>query len=149
MNTRMSCFFSLLKFLRTGNYSGKLKNDTIKKRAIVEWGLPLTYSELEKTDIENSISITAYHRTDIKSMEELITYEYLRKDPRETSLEVDTSSVNARIVYSTIKGLNYKGKIYFVFKNDIGYVITFMATPGTYDKNLGLFEDFNKKITFL
>jgi len=145
----MSCFFSLLKFLRTGNYSGKLKNDTIKKRAIVEWGLPLTYSELEKTDIENSISITAYHRTDIKSMEELITYEYLRKDPRETSLEVDTSSVNARIVYSTIKGLNYKGKIYFVFKNDIGYVITFMATPGTYDKNLGLFEDFNKKITFL
>ncbi|HYV91248.1 MAG TPA: hypothetical protein VE978_05675 [Chitinophagales bacterium] len=82
-------------------------------------------------------------------MEELITYEYLRKDPRETSLEVDTSSVNARIVYSTIKGLNYKGKIYFVFKNDIGYVITFMATPGTYDKNLGLFEDFNKKITFL
>ena len=92
---------------------GQIKNDTINHKAIVDWGLPLIYSELEKTMIENSISITAYHRKDINSVDQLISSEYLRINPVETALEVESSKdLNSRIVYSTIKGLKYKGKIY-------------------------------------
>ncbi|MGZ3767583.1 MAG: hypothetical protein ACXVA2_23165, partial [Mucilaginibacter sp.] len=57
-------------------------------------------------------------------------------------------NANARIVFSTINGLKYKGKSYFEFKNNIGYVINFTATPGTFDKNLTVFEKFYLNIRF-
>lgn len=127
-----------------------IKNDTIRHRAIVAWGLPKIYSELEKTEIENAISITAYHRKDISSVDNLILSEYLRINPIETALEVDTSSVNTRMIYTTTStGLQYKGKSYFIFKNEIGYIVTFMATPGTYQKNIKVFEEFYQSINFL
>ena len=117
--------------------------------AIVDWGLPKIYSELENAEIENSISVRAYRHQKIKSVEELITSEYFRINPIETSLEIDSTNANARIVYQTKNGLNYKGKIYFLYENAIGYIVTFMATPGTYDKNINLFENFYKSIEFL
>ena len=43
--------------------------------------LPFVFSELEKAKIENSISITAYNRTDIRSVGQLILSEYSRLDP--------------------------------------------------------------------
>ncbi len=129
---------------------GQIKDDTINHRAIVGWGLPKIYSELEKTEIENSVSITAYHRTNINSVEKLIQSEYLRINPTETAMEIDKTNPNARMIYTTTAtGLKYQGKSYFVFKNEIGYVITFMATPGTYDKNIKLFEEFYKKVNYL
>ena len=128
---------------------GQIINDTIHHKAIADWGLPSIYSDLEKTKIENSISITAYHKTDINSVDQLILAEYLRVDPTKNAMEVDSTTKNARIIYSTINGNNYKGKSYFVFNNDIGYVINFMATPGTFDKNLTVFEAFYKSIRFL
>lgn len=128
---------------------GQIINDTVHHKAIADWGLPLIYSELEKTKIENSISITAYHRTNINSVDQLIVAEYLRVDPTENAMEVDSAAKNARIIYSTIHGNKYKGKSYFVFRNEIGYVINFMATPGTYDKNVTVFEAFYKSIKFL
>lgn len=127
---------------------GEIKNDSIKKLAIADWGLPKVFSQIESTDIENSISIRAYHSQKITSLEELILFEYLRNDPTQTALEVDSTSQDARIVYSTLNGLKYQGKIYFVFRNNTGYIITFMATPGTYHQNLPVFEEFRKNITF-
>lgn len=128
---------------------GQIKNDTINNRAIVGWGLPKIYSEIEKTNIENSISVTAYQRKDITSTESLILFEYLRVDPTETALELDKLNPNARMIYMTRKGLQYKGKSYFIFKNGIGYIVNFMATPGTFDKNILKFEDFYTKIQIL
>lgn len=127
---------------------GQILDDPKEHRAVVDWGLPLLYSELEKTEIENSISITAFHKTTIRSVEDLITAELLKRNPVETSFEVDSTCSNCRIIYYTHKGLNYKGKVYFEYKNEIGYVITFMATPGTFDKNLQTFEKFYSSITF-
>ena len=129
---------------------GQIKNDTLKHMGIADWGLPKIYSELEKTEIENSISITACQKDDISSVDKLILAEYLRINPTETALEVDKSNPNARLIYTTTPtGLKYQGKSYFVFKNGIGYVVTFMATPGTYDKNIKVFEEFYNGIKFL
>jgi len=129
---------------------GEIQNDTLKNIAIADWGLPKIYSDLEKTEIENSISITAYHKTDINSVDKLILSEYLKINPVETALEVDKSNPNARIIYKTTStGLKFQGKSYYVFKNEIGYVITFMATPGTYDKNIKVFEEFYTNVKFL
>ncbi|MBI3232893.1 MAG: hypothetical protein HYZ42_02440 [Bacteroidetes bacterium] len=129
---------------------GQIKDDKVKHVAIVDWELPKIYSELEQAEIGNSISITAYNRADINSLEKLIASEYLRINPKETSLEKDKSSSNARIIYKTTpNGLKYKGKSYYVFKNGIGYVITFMATPGTYDKNIKVFEAFYLRVKYI
>ncbi|NID09535.1 hypothetical protein [Fibrivirga algicola] len=127
----------------------KIINDTVNQKSTVDWGLPVVYSELEKTTIENSISITAYRRKDINSVSQLILAEYLRVDPTKHALEIDSTSENARLIYSTVNKNKYKGKSYFVFNNGIGYVVNFMATPGTYDKNIAKFEAFYKRIKFL
>ena len=129
---------------------GQIKNDTLKHMAIADWGLPKIYSDLEKTEIENSISITAYQKPDINSVDKLILAEYLKINPTETALEVDKSNPNARMIYTTTPtGLKYQGKSYFVFKNGIGYVITFMATPWTYDTNIKVFEEFYNGVKYL
>lgn len=128
---------------------GQIKDDPKQNMAIADWGLPSIYSEIEKTDIENSVSITAYNKTNIRSVKELIAAEYFKRNPIETALELDSTCNDCRIIYYTQKGLKFKGKSYFVYKNEIGYVITFMATPGTYDKNLKSFEDFYLNIKFL
>jgi hypothetical protein len=128
---------------------GQIVNDTIKHRAIVDWGLPSIYSDVENAEIENSVTITAYKMGNIGNVDELIQSEYLRVDPTKYTLEVDSATKNARFIYGTVDGRNYKGKSYFVFKDGIGYVVNFMATPGTFDKNLPLFEKFFKAIRFL
>lgn len=128
---------------------GQILNDTIKHMAIADWGLPKIYSDIEKTDIENSISIRAYKKTEINSVDKLIQFEYLRINPSTTSLEIDKSNVNARKIYiTTPMGLKYQGKTYFIFKNGIGYIATFMATPGTYEKNIHLFETFFTNVKY-
>ena len=128
---------------------GQILNDTIRHKAIADWGLPPIYSDIEKTEIENSISITAYKKDNITTVNQLIAAEYLRLDPTKYSMETDSTIKDARIIYATLNGLKYKGKSYFVFKNGIGYVVNFMATPGTFDKNLPIFEKFRTTIKFL
>jgi len=129
---------------------GEIKNDTTNHRAIVDWGLPQIYSELEEVEIENSISIIAYQKPEINSVEDVIQLEYLKTNPTETILEIDETNPNVGMIYtSTLSGLKYQGKSYYVFKDGIGYVITFMATPGTYNKNIKVFEEFYNDVTFL
>lgn len=130
---------------------GQIINDTINHVAIADWGLPKVYSELEQTEIENSISIIAYRRRDINSIDELIQFEwtrYKRNGPsNKIVLEVDKTSPDARIINITEPtGIKYRGKLYFVFQNGIGYVVTFMATPGTYEKNIKVFEEFYENV---
>ena len=122
----------------------EILNDTVNKNALVQLGMPKVYSEIEKTEIENSISIRAFKSESIKNVEELILNEYLLIDPTITALEVEENiGENARIIYhDASNGTKYKGKTYFKYKNDLSYIITFMATPGTFEKNLEKFELF-------
>ncbi|WP_439698471.1 hypothetical protein ACFGVS_09860 [Mucilaginibacter sp. AW1-7] len=126
---------------------GQIQNDTIQHRAIADWGLPLTHSELENADIENSISITAYKRTGVNSLAQLIEFDKKRAS-QATTFEAKGIDDNSRIINTTTNGLKYKGKSYYIFKNGIGYVVNFMATPGTYDKNIAMFERFYKSIKY-
>ena len=89
---------------------------------------------MEKTNIENSISITAYHKEKISSANDLILQEYLRV-AGDTALEVDSTNQNARIIYQTRNGLEYMGKEYFVFKNGIGYIIFIYSNIFVYGFN--------------
>ncbi|QEC75035.1 hypothetical protein [Mucilaginibacter ginsenosidivorax] len=127
---------------------GQIQNDTSQHRAIADWGLPLTHSELENADIENSISITAYKRTGINSLAQLIEVDKKRTNPATTSFETNGTNDNSLIISTSTNGLKYKGKSYYIFKNGIGYVVNFMATPGTYDKNIAMFERFYKNIKY-
>ncbi len=127
---------------------GELKDDHVHHRAIIDWGMPKVYSELEKHKIENAVTITAYKREDIKNMDDLIQHEYSRISKTITSHEV-LDSLNSHLVFTRNMGITYQTKIVFVYKNQIGYVIAFTATPGTYDINLSKFDDFVKTITFV
>ena len=130
------------------NVYREVRNDDVKQRTLIDWGLPKIYSEIEDTEIENSVSIRAFKNKDIKSLNELIQNEYLRIDPTTTALEIEEkTNVKSRIIYHDSNGLKFKGKCYFEFNNGISYVITFMATPGTYDKNIVKFEEFYSKFS--
>ncbi len=127
---------------------GEVKNDTVNQKALVDWGLPPIHSELEKTDIENSISILAYTKTKINSLDELMKFECNKRDRSTIKFVMDTTCKSALIIYYYNNNREYKGKAYYIYKQGTCYVITFMATPGTFDKNLKVFEEFYRNIKF-
>jgi len=129
---------------------GEIKDDVTNKRAIIDWGLPKVYSELEKTSIENSVSITAYKRPSLKSIDDLTKLEFGRVSRVLVSKElIDSSTYTSYIVFTVRNGLKFKSKLTFVFKNDVGYVLNFTATPGTYDINLPKFDSFVGNLQFI
>lgn len=132
---------------------GQVIDDTINQRAIADWALPRTYSKLEKTDISNSVSITAYKKADIILVDELLQVELARyksnSPSTEITLEEDKANPNTRIIHITWpNGAKHQGKWHIVYQNDIAYIVAFMATPGTYEKNLPLFEEFFRSVDF-
>jgi hypothetical protein len=127
----------------------EIKDDPVNKRSIIDWGLPKVYSELEKTSIENAVSITAYKRAEFNDVEDLIKFEYERVQSILISKEqIDSLPHVSYLVNTEMKGLKYQTKQVFVLKNDIGYVLTYTATPGTYDKNLSKFDSFVNKLNW-
>ncbi|EDM42901.1 hypothetical protein SCB49_11412 [unidentified eubacterium SCB49] len=126
------------------NIHREILNDTVYKSAFIQLGMPKIYSEFEKTEIENSVTIRAFESESINNIKDLILNEYLRIDPTTTALEAEQGiGKNARIIYHDApNGTKYKGKTYFKYQNGLSYVITFMATPGTFQKNLNKFEQF-------
>lgn len=127
----------------------EIKDNPSSKSAIIDWGLPKVYSELEKTSIENAVSITAYNRPDIKTIGDLIKLEFNRVKHILSSKElIDSIPYYSYTVISVQNGLKYKSQVILIFKNNIGYVLSFTATPGTYDINIQKFENFVKGILF-
>lgn len=127
----------------------EIKDDPANKRAIIDWGLPKVYSELEKTSIENAVSITAYKRPNINSIDDLTKLEFERIGHiLKSKVQIDSSINPSYIVITVRNGLKYKSKVTFVYKNNIGYVLNFTATPGTYDINLSKFDTFVNDIQF-
>ncbi len=127
----------------------EIKDNPSSKSAVIDWALPRVYSELERTYIENAVSITAYRRPDIKSIGDLIKLELERVSHILVSKElIDSSTYTSYILITSRIGLKYKTKVTFIFKNNIGFVLAFTATPGTYDINLSKFDSFVKDIQF-
>lgn len=127
----------------------EFKDDPSLKRAIIDWKLPQVYSELEKGYVENAISISAFRRTDIKNIDDLINYTLDRisqilvsKEPLRKTLYTSCNFITKR------NGFIYKSKVAFVFKNNTAYVLNYTSTPGTYDINLHLFDSLIKNVQF-
>ncbi|WP_196887378.1 hypothetical protein [Aureivirga sp. CE67] len=126
---------------------GNLKDDAANGRAIIDWGMPKVYSELEKANIENAVAITAYKREEIKNQEDLVSFHFYQISPILDSKKIISENPYHTYEVNTIRnGLKYKSQTMFVYQNGIGYVINFTATPGTYDINAPKFESFVKNI---
>ncbi|MGA6120321.1 PsbP-related protein [Sphingobacterium sp. UDSM-2020] len=118
---------------------------------IIAWGMPKLYSEMEKEEIENSVSITAIKSSSIKDAAELAEKEYKRVSG--FAMKVDRTKINSTedvcfITSSIIKFRSYVSKQYFFYKKGTGYILTFTATPGTYTENEPKFDEFFKSVKF-
>jgi tetratricopeptide (TPR) repeat protein len=117
--------------------------------AIVSFGLPLVWSELEQQEIENAVAVAAYRREEIKSLQEMVDFEHDRiQDFLVSSTEVEAESGRTFRQVSEIRGLEYRSLANIRYVNGVGYVFTFTATEGTYEKNLPLFQAFLSTLTF-
>lgn len=121
----------------------EVKNDAEKHLSAIEWLLPKTFSKLEKKSFENAISINAYNNPDVKTIDDLVKWQLeLMGD----SIESKKKGMEMSYLSYTISGINnghdYKNKAAFAYKNGIGYVLVFAATPGTFDANLPKFQAF-------
>jgi hypothetical protein len=127
----------------------EIKDDAENHVALLDWGLPKIYSDVEKQNIENAVSITAYQRSDIKNIDDLMKFEFDRISSIMVSkTKLDDILHTSYEIISKRNNQSYKTKTTFVFKNNIGYVLIFTATPGTYDKNLPKFNDFITHVVF-
>lgn len=127
----------------------EIKDNPSGKTALIDWGLPNVYSELEKSSIENSIVITAHKRAAIKSLDDLVAFEFRRLGSSVVSREViDSLPYLSYKIHTYRKKLHYTTKAEFVFRDSIGYILHYTATPGTYDINLPKFNEFVKNVQF-
>lgn len=116
---------------------------------IIAWGMPKLYSEMEKEEIENSVSITCIKSPNIKDVEDLAEKDYKRVSGFAQKIhrqKADSSEILAYYTSSIIKMKSYVTKQYFIHKNGIGYIINFTATPGTFTTNQPKFEEFFKTV---
>ncbi len=127
----------------------EIKDDAENHMAILDWGLPKIYSDVEKQNIENAVSITAYQRSDIKNIDDLMKFEFDRiSSVMVSKTKLNDNSNTSYEIISKRNNQSYKTKSTFIFKNNIGYVLIFTATPGTYEKNLPKFNDFITHVVF-
>lgn len=121
-----------------------------RKKLLIEWGLPKVYDSILNLEIENAVYIKAFRAKSIKSTEDMILSSYLNIAGTSTALSLEPNiSKDSRILYvDSSNGSKYKGKVYFKYENNIGYRITFMATPGTYEQNLKYYEEFIASLEF-
>ena len=113
------------------------------------FGMPKIWSEKEQARIENAVSIMAYRKKTIGSVEDMARHEEARvKDIllSKKAIPVENGiSFNSR---SRIQGLEYVSRTLCRYENGLGYVFTFTATDGTFAQNLPAFEKFEANVSF-
>ena len=127
----------------------EISDDPFHNYAIINWGMPEVYSEFEKTNIENAVSIVAYKKEEIESLDDLIKYEELRLGHvLQHKQLIDSVPYPTYNIITASKGVTYLTKAVYVYENEIGYAICFTATFGTYDINEPKFDKFLKDVKF-
>ncbi|MBU0984781.1 MAG: hypothetical protein KKA42_12975 [candidate division Zixibacteria bacterium] len=117
--------------------------------ATMGFSLPKVMSEEELAEIENAVIVSAYKRPEIANLDQLMSFETARlRNIIVSSVNVAHEFGKAQQVVTRLKGLQYKSLNVFRFENGVGYVLTFTATPGTYDLNIDKFESFLKAVEF-
>lgn len=131
------------------------KNDTQLRESyclgLVSFSLPKVWSKKEKENIENVVVVAAYNGPAIRSLIDIINLEKARIQDDVVSMEEIAISNDTKgyIIHTNFGKVEYKTKTMFYYKNKIGYIISFTATPGTYDLNIGQFERFLKTVSFI
>jgi len=126
----------------------EIKADTLNY-TIVGWGLPKVYTEMDKHEVENAVSITAIEHPRIKNLDDLVKAEFNRVKNIGTILnqvKIDSVEHTAYVTNTLMKNVSYVSQQYFIFKNGRGYIVTFTATPGTFSINVPKFEAFYKTV---
>ena len=127
----------------------EISDDPFNNYAVINWGMPEVYSELEKSKIENAVSIVAYKGDEIKSVEDLNEYENFRLQHVLQHKElIDSLPYPTYSIITSSKGVTYLSKSVYVYQNDVAYVVSFTATFGTYDINEPKFDIFLKDVKF-
>lgn len=129
-------------------------NETVtpnKSYMIIAWGMPKLYSEMEKEEIENSVSITSIKSNSIIDAQDLADKDFKRVSGfamKVNRTKIDSTAYLCYITSSIIKFRSYVTKQYFFCKNGVSYIVNFTATPGTYTTNEPLFDEFFKTVKF-
>ncbi|MGV3762399.1 hypothetical protein [Parapedobacter sp.] len=126
----------------------EIKADSLNY-TIVAWGMPKVYTEMDKHEVENAVSITAVKHPRIKNVDDLVKAEFNRVKGMSTILnqvQIDSVEHTAYITNTLRERVSYVSQQYFVYKNGTGYIITFTATPGTFSINIPKFEEFYKTV---
>ncbi|SFC80561.1 hypothetical protein SAMN05421747_12912 [Parapedobacter composti] len=129
----------------------EIKADTLNY-TIVGWGMPKVYTEMDKHEVENAVSITAIEHPRIKNLDDLVKAEFNRVKNAGTILnqvQIDSVEHTAYITNTLMKNVSYVSQQYFIFKNGRGYIVTFTATVGTFSINAPKFEEFYKTVVIL
>jgi hypothetical protein len=110
---------------------------------IVGYSLPPIWSDLEKENIENAVDIIASRRSGFQNLEQLIVMDKAQKSEWELSREEVPSALGRAFTIITRRdGNKYKSRTTYRYANGIGYMISFTATEGTFDKNLHQYAGF-------
>ena len=127
----------------------EIKDDPVQNHAIVSWGIPKVYSEIDKVSVENAISIIARKKPELKSLEDHEKFEFDRLKSILIKKELIAEAPHKTYITNTmINGLVYKSKSAIMYKNNIGYILTLTGTPGTFGLNEAKFDLFVNSINF-
>jgi len=132
---------------------GIQQDGRIKNQSIVVVSLPPVWSDLERKSIENAISVYAKESETIKTLD-LAVEDFLTRNPSaksSTPTKVpDADPKRIKFTYEqSNSGLTYKKQSVVVFHSGISYQIDFIATLGTFEKNLPVFTAFCNTIDFI
>jgi hypothetical protein len=111
----------------------------------IDWKLPPVKSDSTNSQIRNTVGITSMRGNG--TAKELMKWNIGQMGESVNVMEenYDDSYVIIRFEQD---GSNYMGKSYFVTNNGMGHMITFVSTPGTFEKNLSVYEAFTSRINF-
>lgn len=117
--------------------------------AVVSFGLPPMWSDLEQQEIENAVAVFACKRSDISSVPDIVDFELKRvADILISSTEVDLEFGRALRLETELDGYRYETLAAYRFENGVGYAFSFTATEGTYNRNRERFIEFLSTVRF-
>jgi hypothetical protein len=124
-----------------------------KTKGKVGLSLPGVWSETENQNVENAVVVDTYNSPKLNSLGDLINFEkFLMKTEKNKVIAMEKITVpdqgESFVYHAVYEGFEYVIKRVIYFQNKNGYVITFTATPGTYDLNIDKFERFLEGVSF-
>jgi hypothetical protein len=125
-----------------GELDDELPNGSLHKTV---FELPKVWSELEGQPIANAVSVSSIRRhvvSDARSFQ--FEHSLLHPDLPHKLLD-GTPRLAARDTVNW-DGLNYEVQLEYVVRDRMGYVVEFIATPGTFATNYPLFRAFSDSL---